>query len=214
MHIPIHDRRKGRPMTSGLKISASTAWTALAFSASILVLSAGCHRTPFDPTPVVPANSTLPYSAKVKVSEVGTFEVERGASMDANPQLQSRVSRTTPPLLSTNDPTDWERATVKYLTTRKTFRNVMQEGTADLDLTLRINMYVDPSVGSGFSQIYLAVMDATLSDPRTGRSLTKYSGFGKVPGDEKDKGAMERALHAAFRDVFSKMESDKRLLTL
>ncbi|BFU95848.1 MAG: exported protein of unknown function [Nitrospira sp.] len=201
-------------MTSTLKVPVSIAWTALGLSALALVLSAGCHRAPFDPTPVVPASSTLPYSAKVKVSEVGTFEVEPGASMDADPQLQSRVSRTTAPLLSTNDPADWERATVKYLTTRKTFRSVMQEGTADLDLTLRINMYVDPSVASDFSQIYLAVTDATLSDPRTGRSLMRYSGFGKMPGDKKDKAAMERALHAAFRDLFGKMETDKRLLTL
>ncbi|SLM48314.1 exported protein of unknown function [Nitrospira japonica] len=201
-------------MTSSLKVPVSHIWKALSLSLLTFTLASGCHHQPFDPTPVVPASSTLPYSAKVKVSEVGTFEVEPGASMGADPQLQSRVSRTIPPLLSTNDPTDWERATVKYLTTRKTFRSVVQEGTADLDLTLRINMYVDPSVGSGFSQIYLAVMDATLSDPRTGRSLMKYSGFGKMPGDEKDKGAMERALHAALRDVFSKMESDKRLLTL
>ncbi|HMU54233.1 MAG TPA: hypothetical protein PKA61_04470 [Nitrospira sp.] len=200
-------------MTSELKIPVSIAWAGLALSAFMLIFS-GCHRAPFDPTPVVPASFTLPYSAKVKVSEVGTFEVEPGASMGADPQLQSRVSRATPPLLSTNDPTDWERTTVKYLTTRKTFRSVVQEGAADLDLTLRINMYVDPSVASDFSQIYLAVTDATLSDPRTGRSLMKYSGFGKMPGDKKDKAAMERALHAAFRDVFSKMESDKRLLTL
>lgn len=200
-------------MTSESKVLAPVAKT-LGSAALMIVLLAGCHRAPFDPTPVVPASSTLPYSAKVKVSEVGTFEVEPGASMGADPQLQSRVSRTTAPLLSTNDPTDWERTTVKYLTTRKTFRSVVQEGTADLDLTLRINMYVDPSVASNFSHIYLAVTDATLSDPRTGRSLMRYSGFGKTPGEKKDKGAMERALHIAFRDLFSKMESDKRLLTL
>lgn len=187
---------------------------ALHLGVLVTMLLAGCARVPFDPTPVVPTSSPLPYSAKVKVSEIGTFEVEPGASMATDPHLQSRVSRAASTLLSTNDPTDWERATVKYLTTRKTFRNVVQEGAADLNLTLQINMYIDPSVASDFSYIYLAVTDATLSDPRTGRSLTRYSGFGKMPGDKKDKAAMERALHAAFRDLFGKMETDGRLLSL
>jgi hypothetical protein len=179
-----------------------------------ITLFVGCTRVPFDPTPVVPTSSTLPYSAKVKVTEIGTFEVEPGASMAADPQLQTHVNRAASPLLSTTNPTDWERTTVTYLTTRKTFRKVIQEGSADLDLILRINMYIDPSVASGFNHIYLAVTDATLSDPQTGRSLMRYSGFGKTSGDKKDKAAMERALHASFRDLFGKMENDKRLLSL
>ena len=174
----------------------------------------GCARTPFDPTPVVPTSSPLPYSAKVKVSEIGTFEVEPGSSMATDPQLQSHVSRTAPTLLSTSNPADWERATVKYLTTRKTFKQVVEEGSADLDLTLRINMFIDPSVGSGFNQVYLAITDATLSDPQTGRSFMRYSGFGRIPGDKKDKSAMERAVHAALRDLFGKMETDKRMQSL
>ncbi|MBA5865219.1 MAG: hypothetical protein GDA67_00820 [Nitrospira sp. CR1.3] len=202
-------------MTSSIcSPSSRPTWKAIYYGALLTTILSGCAKMPFDPTPVVPANSTLPYSAKVKVSEIGTFEVEPGASMGTDPLLQSRVSRTASTLLSTNDPTDWERTTVKYLATRKTFQKVVQEGAADLDLTLRINMYVDPSVASDFSYIYLAVTDATLSDPRTGRSLMRYSGFGKTPGDKKDKAAMERAVHAAFRDLFSKMESDKRLLSL
>src|SRR5262245_43456976 len=97
---------------------------------------AGCSHPPFDPHPVVPTNNPLPYSAKIKVSEIGTFEVEPGASMATDPQLQSHVSHAAATLLSTSDPADWERTTVKYLTTRKTFRKVVDEGPADLDLTL------------------------------------------------------------------------------
>lgn len=179
-----------------------------------LISVAGCSHPPFDPTPVVPTNSPLPYSAKIKVSEIGTFEVEPGASMAADPQLQSHVSRVAPTLLSTNDPADWERTTMKYLTTRKTFRRVVDEGPADLDLTLRINMFIDPSVGSGFDHVYLAFTDATVSDPQTGRSLMRYSGFGRMTGEKKDKAAMERAVHAAFRDLFAKMETDKRMRAL
>lgn len=175
---------------------------------------AGCSHPPFDPTPVVPTNSPLPYSAKIKVSEIGTFEVEPGASMGTDPQLQGHVSRAAATLLSTSDPADWERTTMKYLTTRKTFRKVVDEGPADLDLTLRINMFIDPSVGSGFNHVYLAFTDATVSDPQTGRSLIRYSGFGRVPGDKKDKAAMERAVHAALRDLFAKMETDKRMRSL
>jgi hypothetical protein len=150
----------------------------------------------------------------VKVTEVGTFEVEPGSSMGSDPQLQAHVSRAASTLLSTKDPADWERTTVTYLTTRNTFRRVKQEGSADLDLTLRINMYIDPSVASDFSHIYLAVTEATLSDPQTGRSLMEYSGLGRTAGEKKDRAAMERAVHAAYRDLFSKMENDKRLQSL
>jgi hypothetical protein len=174
----------------------------------------GCAQTPFDPTPVVPTSSPLPYSAKIKVSEIGTFEIEPGASMATDPQLQSHVRRAAATLLSTGNPEDWEHTTVKYLTTRKTFRKVVEEGPADLDLTLRINMYIDPQVGSGFNHVYLAVTDATVSDPQTGRSLIRYSGYGRTTGEKKDKGAMERAVHAALRDLFGKMETDKRMQSL
>jgi hypothetical protein len=187
------------------------AWNALSSITFAVLLLAGCAKLPFDPTPVVPATSPLPYSAKVKVSEIGTYEVEAGASMSPDPTLQNHVLRTAPTLFPTKDPADWERATAEYLTTRKTFQKIVQEGVADLDLTMHINMYIDPSVSSSFSQIYLVVTDATLSDPRTGRSLVSYSGFGKTAGESQDKSAMERALHAAFRDLFGKMENDKRL---
>lgn len=175
------------------------------------LLLAGCAKLPFDPAPVVPTTSPLPYSVKVKVSEIGTYEVEAGASMSPDPTLQNRVLRTTPTLFPTEDPADWERATVEYLTTRKTFQKIVREGVADLDLAMHIKMYIDPSVSSSFSRIYLVVTDATVSDPRTGRSLASYSGFGKTAGSSKDKAAMERALHASFRDLFGKIENDKRL---
>ncbi|HSN05200.1 MAG TPA: hypothetical protein VLS44_09470 [Nitrospira sp.] len=187
------------------------AWNALNSITLAVLLLAGCSRLPFDPTPVVPTTSPLPYSAKVKVSEVGTYEVTAGASMSPDPTLANHVLRTTPTLFPSKDPVEWERATVEYLTARKTFQKIVQEGAADLNLTLRINMYIDPSVSSSFSQIYLVTTDGTLSDPKTGRSLASYSGFGKTAGNSQDKAAMERALHASFRDLFGKMENDKRL---
>lgn len=186
-------------------------WNVLSSITFTVLLLAGCTRLPFDPTPVVPTTSPLSYSAKVKVSEIGTYEVEAGASMSPDPTLQNHVRRAAPTLFPTKDPAEWERATVEYLTTRKTFQKIVQEGPADLDLTLRINMYIDPSVSSSFSHIYLVVTDATLSDPKTGRSLMSYSGFGRRAGDAQDRPAMEEALHAAFRDLFGKMEHDKRL---
>src|SRR5215213_4714355 len=175
-----------------------------------VLLLAGCTKPPFDPSPVVPTTSPLPYSAKVKVSEIGRFEVDPGASLSTDPNLQNHVRRTA----ATRDPTEWERATVQYLTTRKTFKRVVQEGTADLDLTLRIHLYIDPGLSRDFSHIYIAAISATLSDPQTGRSLMSYSGFGKKAGDSNDDPAMEQALLAAYHDLFGKMEADKRLLSL
>lgn len=196
-------RHDYRPLQVAGNLLGSITFTAL--------LLAGCARLPFDPTPVVPTTAPLPYSAKVKVSEIGTYEIEAGASMNPDPTLQNHVRRAAPTLFPTTDPAEWERATVEYLATRKTFQKIVQEGTADLDLTLRINMYIDPSVSSSFSRIYLVVTDGTLSDPKTGRSLMSYSGFGRTAGDAQDRPAMEQALHAAFRDLFGKMEHDKRL---
>ena len=201
-------------MTSNDRRPLQIAWNALSSITFAALFLSGCAGFPFDPTPVVPTTSPLPYSAKVKVSEVGTYEVEAGASMSPDTTLQNHVRRTAPTLFPTKDPAEWERATVEYLSTRKTFQKIVQEGAADLNLTLHINMYIDPSVASSFSHIYLVVTDATLSDPRTGRSLVSYSGFGKSAGDTQDKAAMERALHAAFRDLFGKMENDKRLPVL
>lgn len=198
-------------MTGNAYRPLQVAWNALNSITLAFLLLAGCSRLPFDPTPVVPTTSPLPYSAKVQVSEVGTYEVEAGASMSPDPTLANHVLRTTPTLFPSKDPVEWERATVEYLTTRKTFQKIVQEGAADLNLTLRINMYIDPSVSSSFSQIYLVTTDGTLSDPKTGRSLASYSGFGKTAGNSQDKAAMERALHASFRDLFGKMENDKRL---
>lgn len=194
--------------------SRQIVWQMAGSTALAALLLAGCAKLPFDPTPVVPTTSPLPYTAKIKVSEIGTYDLEAGASMTPDPTLQNHVLRTAPTLFSTMDPADWERATIQYLTTRKTFQKIVQDGMADLDLTLHINSYIDPSVASDFRHIYLIITDATLSDPRTGRALMNYSGFGKTAGDPKDKAAMERALHASFRDLFGKMETDKRLLSL
>ncbi len=191
------------------------AWNVLTSTALAVLLLAGCAKVPpFDPTPVVPTISPLPYSAKVKVSEIGTFEVEPGASMGTDPNLQNHIRRPASTLFPSSDPADWERAAVQYLTTRNTFQKVVREGAADLDLTLQINMYIDPSVASDFSHIYLVVTNATLTDPRTGRYLMSYSGFGKKAGETRDKAAMQQALHGALRDLFGKMENDKRLLSL
>ena len=193
-------------MTRQCRWSQPLAWNV----ALAVLLLAGCTKPPFDPTPVVPTASPLPYSAKVKVSEIGKFEIEPGSSMSPDPTLQNHVRRTA----ATRDPAEWERATVQYLTTRKTFKKVVQEGAADLDLTLRIHMYIDPGLARDFRHIYISVINATLSDPRTGRSLMSYSGFGKKPGDNNDDAAMEQALLAAYHDLFGKMETDKRLLSL
>ena len=52
-------------------------------------LVAGCSGLVFQPAPVVPTNSPLPYSAKVKLSQVEAYTVKPGATMLADPHIES-----------------------------------------------------------------------------------------------------------------------------
>lgn len=55
-------------------------------------LVAGCSSLVFQLAPVVPTNSPLPYSAKVKLSQVEAYMVKPGATMIADPHIENHVT--------------------------------------------------------------------------------------------------------------------------
>jgi PBP1b-binding outer membrane lipoprotein LpoB len=56
------------------------------------LLLAGCSSLVFQPAPVGPTNSPLPYSAKVKLSQVEAYLVKPGATMIADPHIENHVT--------------------------------------------------------------------------------------------------------------------------
>ncbi len=177
-----------------------------------------CATIPFDPAPVVATPHQLPYSVKLRLGPLAAFIVEPGATMIADPGLQNHVLSPVDSLVSPRE--QWEAAILQYLTARGTFRRVLKEGTADLNLELWGTIYIDPSQAFDFNYIYAARVDALFKDPRNDRLLKSYSGFGKAVGEvarggrDADKRPVNRALHAALNDLFGKMEQDRRLASL
>lgn len=168
-----------------------------------------------DLTPVVPTTQPVRYSARVELTDVGVYVVQPGATMIAEPRLQNHVTAKIPSLDRARP--QWEQAVLDYLAARKTFRQVVKEGPADLWMTLRVFIYVDPGDSFKFNHIYVAKVDGVLRDPRNGRVLLDYVGKGKSFGDvsragkDDDKEPINRAVRAALNDLFEKLERDQRL---
>lgn len=181
-------------------------------------LLASCSNIPFNPEVVVPTRNPLPYSVKVTVSGFDSYLVEPGSSMVADPKIQNHIVTRTGSLGSKKD--DWEGAILEYLAARQTFRQVTIGASADLDLTMRIIVYIDPSVQYKFNHMYVALTEASVRDPRNGRALISYSGFGKAPGEVSRGGKgddampIDRAVHASLNDLFGKMEADQNRLSM
>lgn len=168
-----------------------------------------------DPTPVVPTTQPVRYSARIDLTDVGAYLVQPGATMIADPHLQNHVTGTIPSLDRAKP--QWEQAVLDYLVARKTFRQAVKEGPADLWMTLRVFIYVDPSSSFKFNHVYIAKVDGALRDPRNGRVLLDYIGKGKAFGEvsrggkDDDKEPINRAVRAALNDLFGKLERDQRL---
>ncbi|MDO9116491.1 MAG: hypothetical protein Q7U39_00915 [Nitrospira sp.] len=176
---------------------------------------AACNHISLDPAPVVPTAQPLPYSARVELTEVGAYLVQPGATMIADPRLQNHVTGKLPSVDRAKP--QWEQAVLEYLAARKTFRQVVTEGPADLSMTLRVLIYVDPGVSFKFNHVYVATIEGALRDPRNGRALIEYAGKGKAIGEvsrggtDDDRDPINRAVRAALNDLFEKLERDKRL---
>jgi hypothetical protein len=172
-----------------------------------LVLS--CSQMVYQPAPVVPTTSPLPYSATVRLVEVEAFVVEPGATMIADPRIENKVTGVRQPLSKAKK--EWERSVTEYLAARKTFSYLSTDSQTNLDLSMWVNIYIDPSVASDFYRVYVARIDATLAESSTKRPLSKYLGFGKAAGDDDDRGPINLAVQAALNDLFGKIENDQRL---
>lgn len=204
---------------------------ALTLVAVILSLSIqACHSQPsppaqssrasltFLPAPVVPTTHPLPYSAQVQVSHITAYSVQPGATLTTDPRTQHFIDPfgTIPPLSRE----EWTATVLDYVAARQTFRRISTTEQADLMLALRVSVYVDPGMEDDFNYTYVTKTDANLIDPRNGRVITYYSGFGKAFGPvsrssmEADKFTLNQSLHSALNDLFDKIEADTQLASL
>ena len=174
----------------------------------------GCNHIVLDPTPVVPTTQPVPYSVRIELTDVGAYLVQAGTSMIADPGLQNHVTAKVPSVERAKP--QWEQAILDYLAVRKTFRQIVKEGPADLLMTLRVFVYVDPGASFKFNHIYVAKVDGAIRDPRYGRVLLDSVGKGKAVGGvsrggkEDDQEPINRAVRSALNDLFGKLERDKR----
>jgi len=174
-----------------------------------------CNHVTLALNPVVPTTEPVAYSARVELTDVGVYVVQPGATMIADPRLQNHVTGKIPSLDRAKP--QWEQAVLEYLAARKTFRQVVKEGPADLLMSLRVFIYVDPGDSFKFNHIYVAKVDGALWDPSHGRVLLEYIGKGKACGDVSrggkadDREPINQAVRAALNDLFGQLERDRRL---
>jgi hypothetical protein len=173
---------------------------------SLLITS--CSQLVYHPGAVVPTSSPLPYSARVRLADIEAYNVEPGATMVADPRIENKVTGIAQPVSKAKK--DWERSITEYLAARKTFTYLSTDSQTDLDLSIRLDIFIDPSVESDFEHVYVARIDATLGQPSSKRPLSTYVGFGKATGEE-DRGPINLAVQAALNDLFGKIETDQRL---
>ncbi len=172
----------------------------------------------FPPAPVIPTTHPLPYSAQIQVLQISAYSVQPGATLTTDPRTQNFIDPfgTVPPL----SPEEWKATVVDYVAARQTFRRISTTEQSDLTLALRVFVYVDPGMEDDFNYTYVAKADANLIDPRNGRVMAPYSGFGKAFGPvsrtsmEVDKLMLNQSLHSALNDLFDKIESDTQLASL
>src|SRR5262245_4622643 len=131
----------------------------------VAVVLAGCTHIVFQPAPVVPTKFPLPYSANIRLTQIEAYTVEPGATMIADPQLENHVTGVSHSLDEFKK--DWEQSVRDYLTARRTFANLSTDGQSNLDVAMRINLYIDPGVFFQFNHVYVARIEASLTNPRT-----------------------------------------------
>ncbi len=181
------------------------------FLLASLVGTAACANMVFDSASVVPTREPLPYSARVHVTDVGSYLVEPGSTLTTDPRLRNQVLDRGP--LPLAGPDEWERAVRQYVATRQTFAKGLSKEKSDLDLRVRIFLFLDRSLSFDFDHVYVAKTEATVHDPSDGRMVAAFMGFGKAAwaGDKDDKEPVNRAVQASLNDLFGKIEAAREL---
>ena len=117
-------------------VRKKTGWYLLA------VALASCSQVVYQPAPVVPTKSPLSYSTKVKLTHVEAYIVEPGSTMIPDSRIENHVTDiSTSPGLPRKE---WEKSVADYLAARKTFTYLSTDSQTDLDLAMRLNIYIDP----------------------------------------------------------------------
>jgi hypothetical protein len=181
---------------------------------SVPFVSVACSHLQYSPAPVVPAKQPLPYSATVTVGQVEAYTVRPGAVLTADPAMAHQVTSLSD--VAAPSRADWEHAILRYLQARKTFARVTPPGPADVELIMHVNVYIDPSVDRQFREVYMARVDALVTDPRTRVVYLSFTGEGKSPRHDRDEAyqPVNQVVQAALNDLFGKMEQDSAMLRL
>ncbi|BCA56260.1 hypothetical protein W02_34000 [Nitrospira sp. KM1] len=181
---------------------------------AVILSTMSCSKLVYQPAAVVPTKSPLPYSAKIKLTQVEAYLVEPGSTMIADPNIDNHVTRITDTVAPGQK--DWEKSVSDYLAARQTFSYLSLDSQTDLDLVMRLNIYIDPGLSFQFNHVYLARVETALVSPQTGQPLT-YLGLGKSSGDvsrggkSDDREPINHAVQSALNDLFGKLERDPRL---
>lgn len=190
----------------------------LLVSSMIVLLLSSCSNIVYEPAPVVPTKFPFPYSAKIKLTHIGSYIVEPGATMIADPRIENHVISVSDSL--DNAKKEWEKSVAEYLVARKTFTYLSLDSQTDIDIALRLNIYIDPGTLFQYRHVYVARVDAVVTDPRTPAVLSSQQGLGKAFGEvsrggtEDDRGPINAAVQSALNDLFGKIENDSRLRRL
>lgn len=175
---------------------------------------AACSNAVYSPAPVVPTKQPLPYSAAVTLVQVEAYTLRPGATLTPDPALAHQVTRLSDSVAPSR--TDWESAIVRYLEARNTFARVTPRGQADVELVMHVNVYIDPSVDDQFREVYVARVDALVTDPRTRVVYLSFTGEGKAPRHDREEASrpVNQVVQAALNDLFGKIEQDAGMLRL
>ena len=178
------------------------------------LLVMACTSRVYAPGAVVPTQQSLPLTATVTLTQVEAYTVRPGAILATDPALAHHVTRVIDSAAPSR--TDWEQAILRYLEARKTFTRVTPRPPADVELLMQVNVYVDPSVEDQFREVYIAHVDALVTDPRTHAVHLSFTGDGKTPRHDREQAyqPINQVVQAALNDLFGKMEQDPRMLAL
>lgn len=116
----------------------------------LCLLLVGCTGSSFHLPPVVPTKQQLPFTAQLRRADLAAYLVEPGATLTSDLQLENHVTRlASTPFLTAKQ---WEHTVLDYMRARQTFRGVVEKGSADIGMNVRLFVYIDPGVRSEFSQ--------------------------------------------------------------